>query len=568
MKRFWFFLLLAAFLTRLAAAVYWDDRVRNAAFVPGVAPDKTAQIADAPFLLPTAPIVQTADVPFVPSTAQTVQTDDASSVPPTAQVADLPSVPETTQTARFPSADGPFFFGDSDSYWKLGRALAFGRSYRFDEERRWEIFRTPGYPALLAPLFWAFGENPPILAARFLGVCFGTLNVGLVVVLAFAYFRRRSIAAFSGFVVAFDPTLVLQSVLVLSEEPFLTFALLQHLVALDVARRLGLLAFPSVDLPPLKSADSLNSADAQPTQALNSANSPRFFAVDAPPSFARLVLSGVALGVLSAATVYLRPSWLYFLPFATFFAFAFRFSVFFTEKRAQRRAFPFPATARLDVKRRVFPAFLVVAGTTALLFAAALAPWTLRNYRLTGRPIATSLQMGASLYDGWRPDADGASDMRFVDEFRRLELESPSAPPSEHFEVRLDRRLKTAALDWASANPDAVARLAVVKLARLWSPIPREPAFSTPALQTLLAATFAPLLVGGLCGFYRSFRRRGAGWTLLLPSLYLSALHSIFVSSIRYRVPVLYGFALLTAFAVVAFLDDRRGRRDALDDRP
>ncbi len=522
MKRFWFFLLLAAFLTRLAAAVYWDDRVRNAAFVPGVAPAKIAQTAD---------------------------------------VSPASEIPQTAAT------DGPFFFGDSDSYWKLGRALAFGRPYRFDEERRWEIFRTPGYPALLAPLFWAFGENPPVLAARFLGVCFGTLNVGLVAVLAFAYFRRRSIAALSALVVAFEPTLVLQSVLVLSEEPFLTFALLQHLVALDVARRLGLLALPTVDLPALKSANSLNSVDAQPTQALNSANSPRFFAVDAPPSFARLVLSGVALGVISASTVYLRPSWLYFLPFATFFTFLFHFFVFITEKRARRRTVQLPPTAKLDAKRRVFPAFLVVAGTTALLFAAALAPWTLRNYRLTGRPIATSLQMGASLYDGWRPDADGASDMRFVDEFRRLELESPSAPPSEHFEVRLDQRLKTAALDWASAHPGAVARLAVVKLARLWSPIPREPAFSTPALRTLLAATFAPLLVGGLCGFYRSFRRRGAGWTLLLPALYLSALHSIFVSSIRYRVPVLYGFALLTAFAGVAFLDERRRRRDARNER-
>jgi hypothetical protein len=151
--------------------------------------------------------------------------------------------------------------------------------------------------------------------------------------------------------------------------------------------------------------------------------------------------------------------------------------------------------------------------------------------------------------------------MRFVDEFRRLELESPSGPTSEHFEVRLDKRLKSAALDWARSNPDAVLRLAVLKLARLWSPIPREPAFSTPFLRTLLAATFAPLLIGGLCGFYRSFRRRGSAWTLLLPALYVSALHSIFVSSIRYRVPILYGFILSTAFFVVSTLVERRRRR-------
>ena len=536
MKRFWIFLLLAAFLTRLAAALYWDDRVRNAAFVPGVAPSSSPQTA------------QTAVVPPLP------QTTDAPAPSQTAQTADVSPLPQTSPT------DGPFFFGDSDSYWKLGRALAFGRPYRFDEERRWAIFRTPGYPALLAPLFWTFGENPPVFAARFLGVCFGTANVGLVGFLAFVYFRRRSVAALSGVVAAFEPTLVFESVLVLSEEPFLTFALLQHLVALDVARRFGLLALPPVDFSPSKPVDSLDSADARPTQALQSANSLHFFAVDAPPSFVRLALSGVALGVLSAATVYLRPSWFYFLPFATFFAFAFRFFIFSTEKRAQRPAdVPLP-TAKLDAKRRVFPAFLVVAGVAAVFFAAALAPWTLRNYRLTGRPIATSLQMGASLYDGWSPDADGSSNMRFVDEFRRLELESPSAPLSEHFEVRLDKRLKNAALDWARSNPDAVARLAAVKLARLWSPIPREPAFSTPALKTLLAVSFSPLLVGGLCGFYRSFRRRGAAWTLLIPALYVSALHSIFVSSIRYRVPILYGFILLTAFFVVSTLDERRRR--------
>ncbi|MBQ9799168.1 MAG: hypothetical protein IJO40_04420, partial [Thermoguttaceae bacterium] len=362
MKRFWFFLLLAAFLTRLAAAFYWDDRVRSAAFVPGVAPDSVAQ---------SSPIAPTS----VPS----------------------PAPPSPTERTAAP-VDGPFFFGDSDSYWKLGRALAFGRPYRFDEERRWEIFRTPGYPALLAPLFWTFGENPPVFAARFLGVCFGTANVGLVGLLAFAYFRRRSVAAFSGLVAAFEPTLVFESVLVLSEEPFLTFALLQHLAALDVARRLGLLAPPSVDFE-----------SQEPLKSPRPAPSLRFFLVDAPPSFVRLLLSGVALGLFSAATVYLRPSWLYFLPFATFFAFAFRFWVFPAEKRVRRRTFRLDATAKLNAtakptaKRRVFPAFLIVAATAVVLFAAALAPWTLRNYRLTGRPIATSLQMGASLYDGWRP---------------------------------------------------------------------------------------------------------------------------------------------------------------------
>ena len=532
MKRFWLCLLAVAFLTRLVAAIYWDDRVRKASYVPGV--PRFTQTADA-----QTPPVDAVSRPNVSSSAN----------------ANVPT-------------DGPFFFGDSDSYWKLGRALAFGRPYRFDEERRWEIFRTPGYPALLAPLFWTFGENPPVFAARFLGVCFGTANVGLVGLLAFAYFRRRSVAALAGVLATFDPTLVFESVLVLSEEPFLTFALLQHYVALDVARRFGLLAPPSVDLAPSNSTrpaqpPRLNQTSLSP-RSPQTPRAPRLFAVDAPPSPRFLLLAAFALGATSAATVYLRPSWLYALPFATFFVFLSRFFVFIREKRARRQT---AATVKIakpvlsratDAKRRVVPAFLLVVAGAVVVFAVALAPWTLRNYRLTGRPVATSLQMGASLYDAWRPDADGASDMRFVDEFRRLETESPSGPLDLHFEIRLDERLKAAALDWARSNPDAVARLAVVKLVRLWSPVPREPAFSSPALQLLLATSFTPLLIGGLCGFYRSFRRRGAAWTLLVPAFYVSALHSIFVSSIRYRVPVLYGLVILTAFAVVAFLDRRR----------
>ena len=209
MKRFWIFLLLAAFLTRLAAALYWDDRVRNAAFVPGVAPSSSPQTAQTAVV---PPLPQTTDAPAPSQTADAPplpQTTDAPAPSQTAQTADVSPLPQTSPT------DGPFFFGDSDSYWKLGRALAFGRPYRFDEERRWAIFRTPGYPALLAPLFWTFGENPPVFAARFLGVCFGTANVGLVGFLAFVYFRRRSVAALSGVVAAFEPTLVFESVLVL-----------------------------------------------------------------------------------------------------------------------------------------------------------------------------------------------------------------------------------------------------------------------------------------------------------------------------------------------------------------
>src|SRR5690349_17264092 len=43
-----------------------------------------------------------------------------------------------------------FGFGDSESYWELGRAIARGEPYEYGPDNL-KIFRTPGYPALLAP---------------------------------------------------------------------------------------------------------------------------------------------------------------------------------------------------------------------------------------------------------------------------------------------------------------------------------------------------------------------------------------------------------------------------------
>src|SRR5215216_2256769 len=69
-------------------------------------------------------------------------------------------------------ADTKFFFGDSESYWHLGRAIAKGEPYQYGlEEAR--IFRTPGYPLLLAPLFLLFGTDPPLMAARALSALLG-----------------------------------------------------------------------------------------------------------------------------------------------------------------------------------------------------------------------------------------------------------------------------------------------------------------------------------------------------------------------------------------------------------
>src|SRR5688572_24170298 len=76
--------------------------------------------------------------------------------------------------ARLPEGE-QFGFGDSEGYWELGRAIARGAPYQYGQYR---VFRTPGYPVLLAPLFW-LAREPPVMWARIEGALFGTIAVAL-----------------------------------------------------------------------------------------------------------------------------------------------------------------------------------------------------------------------------------------------------------------------------------------------------------------------------------------------------------------------------------------------------
>ena len=110
-----------------------------------------------------------------------------------------------------------FVLGDSDSYFSLARALAEGRPYQYGPA---QVFRAPGYPLLLAPVFWLAAPQHAILAARIETALFGAMAVAGVWWLARQLFGPRAAAAAAAFA-AFYPESVAQSVLVLSDTPFL-----------------------------------------------------------------------------------------------------------------------------------------------------------------------------------------------------------------------------------------------------------------------------------------------------------------------------------------------------------
>lgn len=369
----------------------------------------------------------------------------------------------------------PFEFGDSYSYWTLGKAVARGGPYQYGSPDA-RIFRTPGYPILLASVFWVMGDGASVMAARALSAACGTLAVGGVYVMARNLFDERT-ALVAATAAALYPGAIGTSVFVLSEAPF---------CPLVVA---NLIAWQS-------------SWKAERR--------------------ARACGFALASGALAAAATLMRPSWLLFVPFATVAA----------------------LVASPDRKRALGLGLVMLVG-----LAVTMSPWWIRNARVVGRFVPTTLQVGASLYDGWHAGADGSSEMSFVPRITEDERSRYDPSSGVPFEVQLDARFRREAVAWARAHPARVLELAGVKFVRMWNVWPNADEGRQGIVRLAYLVSYVPIMAGAMYGLIR-FGRRGWEYVLCwLPAVYLTALHVIFVGSIRYREPAMFSLIVLAAGA-------------------
>ena len=377
--------------------------------------------------------------------------------------------------SRLPAGE-KFGFGDSDSYWALGRAIAAGKPYRYGDA---QVFRAPGYPLLLAPLFWICGGEPPPALGFAYSAALSTAAVGGLFWLARNLFGSR-VALLAAGLAAVYPGAIATGSFVLSEAPFAALMVCQ-LALWGLAWR---------------------------------------------GSGRRSVWLSIAAGIVAGLAALVRPSWLLFTPLAIAIG----------------------LIASHERRRHWFGGVAMLAASIATML-----PWWIRNGRLTGHFVPTTLQVGASLYDGLNPDADGSSNMAFVARFTADERQADAAAivggaaPQDTFEYRLDRRMRTAAIAWASSHPARALELAGIKLERTWNIWPNEPGLRAWAIRLAVAAGYLPILLGGVWGAVR-FSRRGWPFVLCwLPAAYVALLHVVFVGSIRYREPAMLGLIVLAA---------------------
>ncbi len=211
-------------------------------------------------------------------------------------------------------------------------------------------------------------------------------------------------------------------------------------------------------------------------------------------------------------------------------------------------------------RRRVRPARSLAGFALATVLAlAVIAPWTIRNHRVSGDFILIDTSGGYTFWIGNRLATDGNDDDPLTpaqrDEIKRdvarvLGVEygpGLTLANSAWSSARSSSLLYAEGMRNVLARPLATAGLSVRKLFRFWFCYIGE----SRALHVVVAVMQAVLVLPAAFGVWLAWRRRSALLGLLPILAYFPLLHMASTSSARYSVPVLPYILILAVFAVV-----------------
>jgi 4-amino-4-deoxy-L-arabinose transferase-like glycosyltransferase len=223
-----------------------------------------------------------------------------------------------------------------------------------------------------------------------------------------------------------------------------------------------------------------------------------------------------------------------------------------------------PLVALFDVivagkgKRRARLAWHAVA---LLAFAAALAPWTIRNAVKLGAFVPASTRGGISVFAGFAPETTGGWNLE--------ELSWPREELAPLGEVERDRLLFRRGLQHAFARPGRSLLLVFPKLGRLWSPVPWAQGYVSASYWAVGLLASVGLVGAAIAGMVLGRSGWRSWWPVLAPAAYLSLLATVFPGSLRFRIPAHAGLAVLAGAAYLALLDRLRSAGTPRDvDRP
>jgi 4-amino-4-deoxy-L-arabinose transferase-like glycosyltransferase len=195
----------------------------------------------------------------------------------------------------------------------------------------------------------------------------------------------------------------------------------------------------------------------------------------------------------------------------------------------------------------------------AVCMALTIAPWTVRNYQVTGHFVPVTTGMSDAFLRGFifakteyitlrEPPYTGAEN-----EVNKLfsSLCAAEGTVWERDDVETDRILNKAAKAQLLQSPGEFVRKSILGVFTFW--------YEMTSLKTSLAAGGMALgaWVLAIIGLRRSRREGQRAWTLLAPILFLNLLLAVLLALGRYSVPILPCLMVLAAFGADTLLGDR-----------
>jgi len=194
----------------------------------------------------------------------------------------------------------------------------------------------------------------------------------------------------------------------------------------------------------------------------------------------------------------------------------------------------------------------------ALVYGALMAPWWLHNYNTYGTFVRLNLAGGENFYAGNNPMNKTGGGIRELD-FSTQQFDATYKNPVER-----NSALSKAGLDYVKQDPRAFVERAWIKFIRFWRLWPYFDQYAKPLYIAMYMVTYVPIFI--LTLVYLAFWGIREFWRiapLLAFGGYLTLVNVVFVTSLRYRLP-LEPFMIVFAAAALVRLARRWPAGNAL----
>lgn len=182
----------------------------------------------------------------------------------------------------------------------------------------------------------------------------------------------------------------------------------------------------------------------------------------------------------------------------------------------------------------------------AVVAALTIAPWSIRNARVFGRPAGLSSQGGMTLWCGNNPAAGGILYFDFLYYQAHVDAEFP--PEAYPDALARSEACKARAKKFILENPRRFCELAVIRLYELWK-------IHSPRVRFVenlaMILSFGPMFLFFAVQVLRRVWSGGGEFLILGVVGCQTAVHMVFTSIVRYRMPI---EPLVLAVAVAGFL--------------